>query len=377
MRINNLLTAGGLAALVMLAACERKTETQDTAPASIERVEALLSDELPGLSAPATGVAFWEHPTLSFNSLLFVANENGVVSYDMENGTEVSRVDGFDARGAEVSYFGFGAAAAGFLAFFDEADSLFRFYGVDNASRAFLPLDPGPEIRGVVRDFCMGRALDGRTPILFVVQKGRIQFFGLEGAAEGVAVTEQGEINTPDNMMTCATDRNGELILAADDGALYRLNSNDAFQTPIGTANTQSVRDLAIIRTNIPEAEAVSLREIILVLDGEDGALHVLDASEGRALGVVDFNGTEEMPAAGPAAIMNVSSANLGALYRDGVIAMGAEGDEGPVIRIAPASSLLNALSLPLGEPVSPRGATPEADDGLNFSVPALSNQPE
>lgn len=373
MRLRSFLILCAL--LTGLAACERKAETPEPEEPAVERVDALLSDDLPDLAAPATGVAFWEHPTLSFNSLLIVANENGVVSYNMENGEEVARIDGFNAQGAAVSYLGNGAQAAGFLSSFDEAEGLFRFYGVDNASRAFLPLNDGPAIRGAVRGFCMGRAQDADAPTLFVIQNARIQLFNLEANADGVTVAGEASVDAPDNLVSCAVAHDGVVILAADDGDIYRLAEENAFSAPFAEAGAKTPGDIAVIAS--AAGEDASAGGQILLLDESDGAVHVFDRASGRPLGIVDFAGTDVMPAAESATVMNASSANLGALYRDGVIAFGVVSEEGPAVRLAPKSSLLNALALPVGDPVSPRGAASESDGDLLISPPEIEDQPE
>ncbi|WP_425408950.1 hypothetical protein [Hyphococcus sp.] len=365
-------------ALIAITACERETaapEEPETQPA--ERVEALFSDELPGLTSPASGVAFWEHPTLSFNSLLIVANEDGVVSYTMENGTETGRIDGFSPQGAAVGYLGFGAQAAGFLTFFDAADSLFRFYGVDNATRNFLPLNDGPAIRGAVRGFCLGRAITSEAPALFVVQNARVQIFNLAADLQGVRIDGESAIETPDNIVSCAVDHEGVLLLGADDGKIYRVAGEDAFATPFAEAAAGAAGEISIISTASSES-AASPGGLLLLLDTADGALHVFSSEDGGARGVVDLSGTSDMPDAEPATAMGAVSANLGGVYRDGAIAFSVDGDEGPVVRIAPVNSIFNALSLPVTGPLTPRGDNVvEEQDGLMIPAPEIGDQPE
>jgi hypothetical protein len=371
-----------LAAFMLVVACGSETTDKAAAPDEIEvkqptgPVEALLSDDLPGLSAPSTGVAFWEHPSLPFNSLLIVSSENGVVSYNMDDGVEVGRIDGFNAQGAAVSYVGLGARAPGFVAFFDEADSLFRFYGIDNASRAFLPLNTGPSIRGAVRGFCMGRARSALTPTLFVVQNARLRLFNLTGDADGVTASGEAAIDAPDNLVSCTVDSDGVVLIADDQGAIYRLIGDNAFTAPFAQTEAETPGDLVII-SSLSGEEGESISRRILLLDEADGAVHVVDAETGNALGVVQFAGTDRMQNAEPANVMGASSANLGSLYRDGILAFGAVGAEGPIVRITPASSLYNALSLSAGGAVGARGETQDGERELQISIPEFSVQPE
>ncbi len=375
MRLPSACLTACLTLLALIAACDRKAA--DTSPATPEIAEvdqAPVSDELPGLPAAATGIAFWRHPTLAFNSTMIVATSAGVVSYSMEDGNEVSRIDGFDADGIEVGYFGFGPQAAGFVAFLDAAENTFRFYGVDNNSRAFLPLDGGPAIRGAVRSFCMGRAMNAPTPSLFVVQNSKVQVFNLSASEEGVTAENGPALETPDNLVSCAVDIDGSLLVAADNGNIYRLSGENAFAAPIARASVSRPETLAVLAAADAEDPSVMTGEILLV-DLSNGAIHVFDRVDGKAHGVVKLSATDSLPGVEGGEAFGVTGGNLGGLYRNGAVAFGvANGEDGPVIRIAPASSLKNALSVPVGDPVSPRGETPETGED-SLIIPINLNQ--
>lgn len=366
------LTALLLAALMFAAACERETSSPATeAPAAteFEAVSAPVSDELPGLAAPATGIAFWDHPRLSFNGLMIVATGAGVFAYSMEDGTEVSRIDGVNAQGVAAGYFGLGAPAAGFIAFYDSAEKSFRFYGVDNESRAFLPLQGGPAPRGAVKAFCVGRAQDAATPALFAIEKGRIEVFNLAPDAGGVAVESKAEIKAPDNLVSCAVDLDGALLAAAANGDIFKLAGENSFAATFARAAVAKPGNLSVIAA-ASEDDASAAGGIIFLGGLEKGQVQVFDRESGESLGVVALEGTDDMPAVGAADVFGATGANLGALYRNGVIAFGvANAGDGPALRIAPTSTVKNALSIPLGEPVSPRGNAPQAEEN-GFIIP-------
>ncbi|PQA85521.1 hypothetical protein [Hyphococcus luteus] len=360
--------------LLFAAACEREASPPGEAPQEAPSVTAPVSDELPGLPAPATGIAFWDHPTLSFNGLMIVATEDGVLSYSMEDGTEVSRIDGFNADGVATGYLGLGDAAAGFIAFLDGDENTFRFYGVDNQSRAFLPLEAGPAIRGAVRGFCLGRGLGVAAPSLFVIQKDKIQVFNLAASESGVAVDSQTEIAAPDNLVSCAVDLDGALLAAADTGDIYRLAGDNSFAAPFAKGPADRTGDLSVVPA-AGEEDASGITGHLFLAGLAQGEVHVFDRETGAALGSVRLIETSSLPAVGEAEVFGATGANLGALYRNGVIAFGvAETEDGPAIRIAPASTVKNALSLPLGEPVSPRGEAPTTEDG-GLIIPANFDQ--
>ncbi len=375
------IAALAFSAVALLAACERETpENKGEAPAlPIPAVNVTVSDELPGLTASATGIAFWEHPTLPFSSLLIVANRDGVASYNIEDGNEVSKVPGINAKGAAVSYLGRGPQAAGVLAIFDVDAGAFRFYGVGNASRTFLPIEGGPAIRGNVRSFCFGRASDSAAPTLFVVQKAELLIFNFEEANSGLVLAGEATLPTPDDIAACAVDIDGVVLGLSESGAIYRIAGDDSFKKPFARAPLSNPGDAVIFAfeqsetSNDSDSEETVSGQIAL-LDKDSGSLHIFDRADGRALGVVTIVATDEIEGVTAASAMGATGGNLGSLYRSGAIAFGvdggADGENGAVIRLAPVSGVLNALSLQPGDAISPRGALPDAqDDNLVIDI--------
>jgi len=373
--------------LIVLAACER---ISGGAPDALEPVEpatpvdVIASDELP-LGGPATGLDFWIHPNVAFNSLMIVASAEGLASYNIEDGEGVGRIDDIAAQGAVVSYFGFGPLAAGVIAAFDANSNGFRFYGVDNASRAFLPLAGGPLMASEMRGFCFGRALTAPAPSLFVIEPSGVRTFNLalgdDASAPGFAVEGQAFVETPENIRACAVETDGVLLLANDRGDIYRLEGEDAFAAPLRANGASDVAGLALLAA--AEGGAIAL------LDGSDGVVQLFNRKTGERLGAMrhttrdaafadasdaDENGKANAPAPPPATVLGGSGANLGALYRNGVIALGlAKGGE-PLVRMIPVIGVQNALSLTPGTPVNPRGAPArQEDDALIIPGPLES----
>ena len=356
-----------------LAACDRAEEHAEPAPAPAPRVEVAVSDELPGLTAPATGIAFWDHPALSFNSMMIIANADGAIAYNIEDGTEVARIDGVDAGGAAVSYIGIGAQAAGVLALHDQAANSFQFHGVDNASRAFLPIEGETPASGTVQGFCFGRAEGATGPSLFVLRSGAISIFNYGAGPDGLMLLNESEMDALGNLAACAIDRSGLLIVATDDGFVYRLDRPEAYANPLAHAPVTQTGGLAILNAAHEGEEEGSSSVIgqILLFDEADGAIHVFDSENGRALGVVAATGASQIDGVSSGSVMGATSANLGALYRSGLVAFGveAEGEAGPVVRVMPYNGVLNALSLPEVEAISPRGKLLETED-RNILIP-------
>ncbi len=358
-----------LSAAVLLSACEQKAGDA-TPPAPVEPVSLSFSDELPGLAAPASGIAFWRHPNVSFNSMMIVASEDGIVSYNIEDGNEVGRIDDVNAKGVAVSYLGFGAPAAGVLAYYDADESAFRFYGVDNNSRAFLPVDGAPSVRNPVRGFCFGRAEGAAAPALFAVQRGKISIFNFEAGADGLVAAGETTLDAPDSAQSCAVDIDGIVLVSTQDGKIYRLAGEESFSAPFASAPAKDAGEITVIAGEIVPANGEEEAEDadptysgqIVLLDREDGTLYVFDRADGTPLGAVSPVGTDEITAPEAVTVMGASGANLGALYRNGVIALGA-GVEAPSILLLPVNGVMNALSLPESNPINPRGELPEVED--------------
>lgn len=383
MRLTSL--AALLACLALLAAaCERAGDAQQQpAPQPAPRVEVPVSDELPGLPAPASGIAFWDHPTLPFNSMLVVAGPQGALAYNIEDGVETARIDGVAADGAAVSYAGYGAQATGVLALFDGAENAFRFYGVDNFSRRFAPLGGGFEtgltVEGAVHGFCFGRAQGAAAPSLFVLQDGQILIVNFDTAENGLAVAGEGAIEAPQGLASCAVDIDGVLLVASESGDIYRIDGPDSFAAPFASAETAEAGDLSIA-ASAPvsgdggrESEEQISGQIIL-LDKADGAAHVFNRADGAPLGVVTVAATDQLPGVTAAHAMGLTAANLGALYRNGVVAYAVTGEDGPAVRLIPYNAVLNALALPEGTVLSPRGAAPTTGgNGLIIDAPPFT----
>jgi len=356
------------AALLALAACEQQAP-QAPPPEPAPPVGVAASDELAGLAAPATGIAFWMHPNVAFNSLMIVAGADGLASYNIEDGAEVSRAPGVNFEGAAVSYLGFGPQAAGVVAAFNPGDSAFAFYGIDNVSRSFLPLEATVDIRGAVRGFCFGRGDGVSAPTLFVVQRGKISIFNFDAADEGLAPAGSATIETPDDLAACAVDADGVLLAATQTGRLYRLDGDGGFASPFASTAVADTGGLAVISSDAPEGAKPAAYGQIAVMDKATGALHFLDRADGHALGAVTIAETDEIDGVPAAVAMGATGANLGGLYRNGLIALSVDG-EAPSVRIIPINGVHNALTLTAGVPINPRGAiAPVEDDDLLIKI--------
>lgn len=368
-----------ISSLALLAACGEQPSPAPKEPAP-PPVGVSASDELTGMSAPATGIAYWLHPNVPFKSLMIVAGAKGVVAYNIEDGAEISRIDDVEAQGAAVSYFGFGPEATGALAFYNKTANAFEIDAVDNASRDFEPLNSDVAVRGDVRGFCFGRAADVAEPSLFVIQKDKLSIFnfaplGDEDASPRAAVGGSVDIDIPAKMTSCAVDTDGVVLLASEDGEIYKLKGENSFVAPFAQTAVGAAGDLAVIAADAPEDGDKSVYGALALLDKSSGAIRFFDRQDGHALGAATIAATDDIDGVAAAGVMGATGANLGAVYRNGMIAL-ALGGETPTIRLIPVNGVLNALSLPAGAPTPLRGEAPKEDDN-GLIIPTTFNLPQ
>lgn len=371
------LTALACSCLVLLAACGQETQSP---PASVEAPEPAAvpaADQLAGLAAPATGIAFWTHPNVAFNSLIIIAGTEGVASYNIEDASEVSTLPGVNAQGAAVSYLGYGPRARGLFATFDADAGALKIHEIDNVTRAFKPVDGDIPVRGAVRGFCFGRAAGAEAPTLAVLQRGELTryTFHLENATltASAGVTE----TAPNDIVSCAVDgEDGAVFVARENGAIHRIPA-DGDGALFASASTETPGDLAVLlEMQTAEDETLFVNGQVALLDRASGVIHVFDRTSSAPLGAVRISESFEISAVDTADAMGAISANLGALYRNGALALGlTDEDSAGAVRLIPVNGVLNALDLDEGTPIHPRGAAPETqDNGLLISLPS---QPE
>lgn len=315
---------------------------------------------------------------MAFNSLMIVANADGLVSYNIEDGNEVSRIAGVSADGVGVSYFGFGPQAIGVAAFYNADYNAFEFHGIDNISRSFTPVEGGPSMRDNVRGFCFGRASANSEPTLFVVQPGKVAVFNITAASFELGspipvVLDTAEISTPDDITDCAVTPDGVLLVLAENGDVFRVDGSD-FDAALVQSSVNDSGGLAYISVARDEASGDGNGHIA-ILDRTDGAIHVFNGADGVPQGVIKVAATQDIEAVDNASVMGATSVNLGGLYRNGVIALGLD-TEAPSVRLVPTSGIFNSLSFPGGDPVNLRGAAPAAEDNDALIInPEFNNE--
>ena len=361
------LVALTVSSLFVLSACGQEndapttSETKDVAPIAVA-----ATDQLTELTGSVTGIDFWTHPNVAFSSTMIIAGENGVASYNIEDGSEVSAIPGVNAQGAAVSYIGFGPRARGLLAYYDRDASAFSIFEIDNITRNFKPVTGDIAIRGNVRGFCFGRGVDAEGPTLAVLQKGELtQYqFSIENAT--LTASASAKETAPDDVVSCAIDGvDGSIFVARENGAVHRLGGDGPGEL-FAKGDIDTVGDIAVLSATTIAEDGVSFSGQVIVLDKTDATIHAFDRADGTLIGKVTIGETFDIGAVTASNVMGAVSANLGAVYRNGAIALSLV-EDGNAVRLIPANGLVNALDLPAGEALSPRGiiVAPEESDLL------------
>jgi outer membrane protein assembly factor BamB len=337
-----------------LAACERPPKPPEPAP--VEVTEVAAADGFGAEGAAVAAVAFWSHPTLSFQSLVIAAGDDGLQALNIETGDAVWSGGPAGAKQVEVFYEG----GAGYLLASDGV--AYRAAAIDNATRALSPLAVANAAAGA--GFCVGPR-GGRTALYEIGAAGDVAWRAIAVAGSNLTLGAPQKVAGAGRVRFCHVDaRDGGLITIAADGAIRRIDA------ATGEAFGLAIADGAIDST----AVVLKTREDgggggqIAVLDGAAGIIRVFDLADGRPIGAVKVKSTFDLDAVASAKAIAAGYGNYGAVYRDGALAVLAEGGGAP-IRLVPWNGVLSALAQPLGETVDPRAPNPIVEEEDILSI--------
>lgn len=375
-------------AFLALAGCDRfakaPSDTQSGAPApadaelpaeDVRRVAAsdTIGEGLSGIS----GVAFWTHPTLSFESLVVTATSDGLVGLVIENGAEAARAAGFSATGVAVSYDGEGVGAQGYAVAAVDGDPAFKFYAIDNVTREFL-LKPTMFIAEKTEGgFCFGRSADGEGLALHQATGAGLTSHALAFTNGGVAAREIERRPTARALVDCVVDdASGDVYALDAEGGVVRFGDGEEGRRlpsdadAVRGAYTRGALGLALgdviaaegdVEEAATDIAAPGERRISLArLRAANGAVDVIDGKTGATLGAIRLGETFDDEGVARSATLGVGYGNFGGIYRDGVLALVvAEPDGSSSIRLAPWGGVAAALGQPATQAVDPRSPRP------------------
>lgn len=363
-----------LCACAALAACgepspETSSEAAQPTPQAAPSGEVAAADEFGPFSQPVNDIAFWTHPRLTFEGLVLTANASGVRAFNIEDGAQVSQVEDIAAHGLEVLFVGAGPEARGIVVA-GGADEL-RFYEISNETRALTALPAaGATIDADV--FCAGLARDG-APRLVAIKKRDVATYRLNLRASDIRLQPSVSTQTPEDIAACVADPlDGRIFLAGRSGAVHEMSDDGEIKSaPFARLAGEDIRAIGLVLFGLVEGGPTEeCCGAIAVLDASDASIRFIDRDDGRMMGVVRVKASYDVEGVATATAMGLTYGNFGGVYRDGVLALAANGDN-PVLRLAPLNGVMDAIDAPLGPTAEPRALADqdEDDDGLIIDV--------
>jgi hypothetical protein len=362
-------------ALVAFAAtaCERKTEAP-SAPAPAASAEIAAIDEFGPFEAEVRGVAFWTHPAVPFNGLIVVATGRGLAALNVEDGAEVARTEEFDAGGASIFYDGVfslaedeGAAGArGIVVAFDRGAKQFRFFAIDNATRAMNELAVSGPAPSDVDAFCAGPQFKGPPRLVVLNDKTMTTLDVVVGGASVTIapthLTDLRETEFPGPAAGCTVGKSeGELFVLLQDGRILRyLEHTRRREEQFATTSASEPAGINLIGFGSAlDGDESDCCGALAVLDRKDARVRLLDYDDGAALGSVTLKASFDVEGVAAATAFGVGDGNFGGVYRDGVVALATDGER-PSLRLAPFNAVASSLGFKAGEARNPRTQTPQ-----------------
>lgn len=316
---------------------------------------AIYTDTLGSFESAVSGLAVWQHPTLSFESAVLAANgEAGLAVIPVDSGVTLSSVEGDFSGGVAVSYPDDGDPSNTLAAAGRGGEIAFYTVGPDR-SFAEVAAVPAP---GGTRALC---ALGGT--VLRVSADGAASLYGVT-PGENAAVAEP--VPALDGAAGCAASREGFFVLGAD-GGVAELSPNgesDGYGDLFGGTPATALA-----------AVTVSESGGYLLAGGADGTIRALpfpleDGAEAARTAPQREGVTDDAAIA----VLAAGSGNFGSIYRDGVVAvLDAEG----ALKLLPWAGLARALGIEETTTVARRSLNAEGRPEGGPTVPEAATGPE
>lgn len=364
--------------LFALAACSRDSQPQRGREIpQVPAVEVSAVDQFGPAGGAIYDLEFWAHPTLPFNSLVIAAGEAGLVAYNIEDGEEAARETinaTFD--GVSLAYLGRGPSARGVVAARSLRENMtervFTFYEIDNVTRRFNTSSAiSLSERNGERGFCLARAKEGDALLLYQMYDDGWRASVIKRNDEGTLSSQSetaGEFRGGFNH--CVVDGYDGAVFAINAaGEIYRIEDGAVEDAPLAATGVSDPAGIGLalngLEEGTPDDQCCGQ---ISVLDGVNGVVSLFDREDGHALGAVRMVASFDVEGVTSASAFGVGYGNFGAVYRDGIVALAAEGENG-VIRLAPFNGVMAALAQPLGETADPRDLAPQEEEGFVIDV--------
>ncbi len=377
------------AASIMLAACSdnppEQTPDNPTASQPVETADKVVSvattDEPITLDTPATGIAFWEHPSVNYEGMVIAATADGLVAHTLEDRLQVTQTPLFEARALTLTYRATPSTDApdqAFAATYDVDAGEVVLYGINNMSRRFdeiirLPQDMPRALCLITTPRPQGPHGSGELRLITAGADGvTIQSITLPDEGAGISFLQAAP--QPDDLskqpaVDCAVDLiAGSVYLLFSDGRISRYDG-DRLSTLVDNPGAD---DLALVRFVVSDDDGDREEVLLILLEAETGILTLLNPETGKRQGQVRLGAFDETVGTERANLVAAAPGNFGGIYRFGAVALASRGDV-PAVRLTPVTALGRALGLSLKDGANTRpGDRSQPADAATVDLPAL-----
>lgn len=367
------LMIAGFLLLLLVTACGRSEEETTTAPGSAPsatdeqstpaptQTAVATTDEPIRLPSSATGLAFWSHPTLPFESLIIAATGTGLYSHTLEGQSPATIIDGFTAYGLSIAYRASADDSGymeGILATYDQDNQAFRFFRIQNDNQEFvedivsLPWRTGTnsETNPAPTAFCLINTGDNGLSLVIYTEQGRATYTLPTNTP--TLSRDQLQTSAMDTTITqCVGDHEtGEIFSLDQSGALYKnnLDQSPKILRPAGTASIDGkARDIALGHFLVNEERTRS----VYMLNAENGVVTIVNAANGETQGAINLGEFSDLSGVAGATRLAVGSDNFGGIYRAGAVALASLDAEKAAVRLTSLLAVARALGISIEGP--------------------------
>ncbi len=401
----------------LISACERNTDPSpsQTIPASPTKDKSptepkfdpfvpqavATTDEPIAVQASVTGLAFWNHPNVTFNGLIIAATSNGIYTQTPEGKNALPELTAdigpVNGQGISLTYFPatpINASATdvdeekfakGIFTIFDKDNQAFRFFSISNASRKIRENLVSIPYKDNLTDFCLTIDSLNESLRLYILSDVAVKIFSISTTpSNGYSVEELDDETRSEKLISCAVDPlTHEVFTLSSTGKIHKpFVSADSVQIPVSNpADFQIAYETPHIADSLQQP-----RRRFIVLDRDNALVHMLEGeSEGiNLLGILELTDFDDIKGVKMAETMAFGSGNFGGLYRFGAIALVAiiqENEEAQfAVRLTPYIAVARALAFTTTGTVNPRqhiqdGET-KNDQGPEFEFDLNKFQP-
>lgn len=352
-----------LVAALALVACGRKAETPSQTPvANAPDVREVAAADSFGVAGErVTDVAFWSHPAIAFESLLFAAAGGKLSAYSIETGETRFEIPGAAER-VDIFYAGEGPGALGHL--LATGDGIDRLYTIDQDGRGFKQVSIG--IGGPLSgERCVA---GGANPALYELTDGALTIRSIKIAGDNAQLSSMQRVAEIANGVACSVDPlTGEVFVTSADGAIRRVDP--ASGTVFGLAMPRDLNPASAALATGQNERGEPVGQVAALKAG-GATVSLFDAKDGHAIGDFRIKATFDLEAVETAIRIEIGAANYGGVYRGGALAIVTEGGGAPV-RLVPWNGVMGALSLPVAAVIDPRnpGGDPVEEDVISIDL--------